>query len=127
MSSRFACPFSKVGQNADGAGPLAYMALLHVEGAAVKEELLQVPYPWQAALQELQESGLTRRAPVWTRLVAELIRTGVNYCISVPTRAHDDYLRDTGRDEPWHRVPEEYWVRAAQQAGLTLNQTEEES
>lgn len=109
-----------VGANADGVGKLAYMALLHVEGDAVEEELLQVPYDWEAALRELEDSGLARRAPVWTRMVAELIRTGVNYCISVPTRAHEEYLRDTGQDVPWHEVPEEYWINAAAQAGLVI-------
>ena len=69
---------------------------------------------------KLEDSGLARRAPVWTRMVAELIRTGVNYCISVPTRAHDEYLRDTGQDVPWHEVPEEYWINAAAQAGLVI-------
>lgn len=100
-----------------GTAEQAQMALLHEEGGRWCEELLAVPYDARAAVRELGECGLTRRAPVWTALSRHVILTGESKIDEVLPRARELCRLDTGKAE-WPDIPEQYWERAAAEAGL---------
>lgn len=89
-----------------------------VENAVLwKEELLEVSYDAAAAVLELEESGLTRRAPVWTAMTREVLLTGVGHFDRVLMRARELYERETGTGR-FSQIPEKYWEQAAAEAGV---------
>lgn len=117
QGKKVVCPGS-VGNGIDGRPKTAGMALLHGENGQWQEELLQLPYDWQGALDALESSGLTRRAPTWAAMLKSNVLTGSNFFVAVPSRAQELYRMETGIDAAWAEVPEEFWKRAAAEFGV---------
>lgn len=116
---KIVCPGS-VGNAVGGTPKTAKMALLHEENGQWREELLQVPYDWQGALEALETSGLTKRAPTWAAMLKDNVLTGSNFFVELPSRAQELYRIETGTDAAWAEVPEAYWEQAAEEFGVTL-------
>lgn len=98
----------------------AQMVILQEEDGGWAPELVSVPYDWQGAIDTLESSGLTRRAPVWAALLRHTVCTGKDPCSVVPARAQELYRLETGRQAGWAQVPEEYWRRAAREFSVEL-------
>ncbi len=105
-------------------GGRAQYALLRGEGGAWQAELLQIPYDVEATLRAFDESGLSRRAPVWTQVTKHILRTGENYTVKTLTRARA--LCEAGGDiARWPHVSETYWLEALREMGLSFPDTNE--
>lgn len=92
-------------------------ALLRLEADAWREEMLEASYDAAAAVRELEESGLTRRAPVWTAMTREVLLTGVGHFDRVLIRARELYEQETGTGR-FSQISEKYWEQAAAEAGV---------
>lgn len=105
------------------ATPLAkagVMTFLTVREEAWYPEAAVVPYDWRETLDNLESSGLTKRAPVWAAMLRHNVLTGQDPFAVVPRRAVWLYQRQGGRQVLWPQVPEKYWRRAAEEFGIEL-------
>ena len=95
------------------AGGLSQFLILHGERGSWREEFITLDYDRQETIKQLAESGLTERAPYWSRVTERAIR-GV-----LPEVTHADVLdrvmklchEETGRWS-WPDLPERFWDMA---------------
>lgn len=79
-----------------------------------RPEYALVPYDARAAVQEMYDCGLMRRAPVWSAMTAHALLTGENLAGLLPPYAQSLYEKDCGRKVPYGEIPEKYWQKAAE-------------
>lgn len=108
------------GPKAGESAKIAQMVLLRPVQGTWRAELLCIPYDWQGAIDNLETSGLTRRAPVWAAMLRHAVLTGEDPFSAVPERAAELYREEAGKQAGWAQVPEEYWRRAAGEFGIEL-------
>ncbi len=108
------------GPKAGDQAKISQMMLLHPENGLWRTELLQIPYDWQRAIDNLKTSGLIKRAPVWAAMLRHSVLTGEDPFGSVPALASELYREETGKQADWAHVPEAYWRRAAGEFGIEL-------
>lgn len=99
---------------------MAQMLLLHLKGGVWRPEYVLVPYDWQAAVRNLEASGLTERAPVWAAQLRFNLLTGLDPFGVVLSRAVGLYRAASGIEAGLADVPEEYWRRAAEEFGVEV-------
>lgn len=67
---------------------------------------------------EYRECGLDWKAPMWTVLTQEVLRTGKDRTMSVLIRATELCKIETGEAD-WPDIPDKYWEQAAEEIGIT--------
>lgn len=92
-------------------------AILHGEDGDWKEEFLQLEYDLDTLMREYKESGLEWKAPMWTVIAKEVIKTGVDHTIPILTHATNLCKEETG-EANWPHIPEKYWEQAAREKGI---------
>ena len=98
----------------------AQMLFLRLEKGCWALEYVKVPYNWQGAIENLEISGLSRRAPVWAAMLRYNVLTGCDPFMVVPSRAAELYHEASGITALWHQVPEPYWRQAAEEFGVPM-------
>ncbi len=99
-----------VGVSLHGAGKAQFM-ILQSRGTEWGYEFVALDYDKELAIKEMQESGLVKFAPYWTRITIHLILTGEISHGTVLAKAMEYCMEETG-DCKWYDVPEKYWKRA---------------
>ncbi len=88
----------------------AKMAFLESDGQGWAPALVEVPYAIEAAVDELEKSGLPDLAGVWGRAIRKQLREGKNYSLFCVERATE--LAAGGEVLP------EHWAQAARDFGI---------
>lgn len=93
-------------------------AILHGKYGTWEEEYIQLDYNVEKVLEEYRECGLDWKAPMWTVLTQEVLRTGKDRTMSVLIRATELCKTETGKAD-WPDIPDKYWEQAADEIGIT--------
>lgn len=97
-------------------GKTQYM-ILHGNSKGWEEEFFQLEYDVEKAIQEFETSGLNKKAPFWSRLVMQTLRTGVDN--SEPClRLAMQLCEKAEGSVSWPDIPEKYWKQAAEEFGI---------
>lgn len=107
-------------QEATELAKVAQMLLLRYRRGCWRPEYVRVPYDWEQAIENLELSGLSKRAPVWAAMLRHNLLTGSDPFGRVPARAVELYRLEAGIEAGWAGVPEEYWRRAAREYNIEL-------
>lgn len=99
---------------------VSQMLLMHYRKGRWVPEYVSVSYDWEQAVKNLETSGLTERAPVWSAMLRHNVLTGTDPFGRVPARAVELYKNDSGIEAGWADVPEKYWQDAAREYNIEL-------
>ncbi len=89
-------------------------AILHGKYGYWEEEYIQLEYNVEKVLKEYSECGLDWKAPMWTVLTQEVLKTGKDRTMSVLIRAAELCRIETGK-AIWPDIPNKYWEQAAEE------------
>ena len=89
----------------------AQFLILEGQEGSWKHEFISLDYDLEAALNDLQESGLYQYAPYWTRLTAQVLRRGIALHSSTLNRAME-LCQEAEGSCSWPDIPETYWQKA---------------
>jgi putative phosphoesterase len=95
----------------------AQFAILHSDGTDWEEEFICLDYDRTGAVQELYDSGLTKQANIWAKLVEETLLTGIDHAIDCLNLAYQISIENSGSAD-WNSMKEEYWEEAARRIGI---------
>ena len=98
-------------------GGLTQFMMLRSKDGQWSTEFISLPYDVERAIREMDAEKLNVQAPGWYRVTKEVLRGGKTTHMTVLTRAHDLYERETGTDD-WACIPERYWERALAELGI---------
>ncbi len=98
-------------------GAKTQFVILHSEGSAWEEEYISLDYDRKGAVQELYDSGLTKQANIWAKLVEGTLLTGIDRCMDCLKLAYQISLESSGNAD-WNSMKEEYWEEAARRMGI---------
>lgn len=76
-------------------------------------ELLSIEYPLEQCIEELYESDLPKRAPVWTRLTEYCLRFGVPEMSTQVLKRATEICMEREGECIWPDIPEKDWEQAA--------------
>lgn len=94
-----------------GARAMSQFMILHGEAGQWREEFVSLSYDTEAVVNQLEESGLSRRAPGWCRITAYSLRNNTLQDIvhgQVLFRVMELCKQETGECN-WPNIPEKYW------------------
>ncbi len=92
-------------------------AILHGKYGVWEEEFVQLEYNVEKVLEGYRECGLDWKAPMWTVLTQEVLRTGKDRTMPVLLRATELCKEETGTAN-WPDIPDKYWEQAAKEVGI---------
>lgn len=92
-------------------GGKAQFMILHQNMQEWSYEFISMDYDKRKVIQEMQESGLEKRAPYWTQVTKHLILTGEVSHGTVLAKAMHLCKVETGKSN-WYNVPDPYWEKA---------------
>ena len=94
-----------------GARTLSQFMILHGEDGQWREEFVSLSYDTETVVEQLEESGLNRRAPGWCRITAHSLRNTSLRDIGhaqVLWRVMELCKQEMGECN-WPNIPEKYW------------------
>jgi len=99
-----------VGVSLHGGGKAQFM-ILRQNIQEWTYEFISLNYDKEKAIKEMQESGLEKAAPCWTKVTRHLILTGELSHRTVLARAMNLCEEETGKSN-WWNIPDKYWEEA---------------
>lgn len=102
-----------VGVSLHSQGKAQFMTL-HSNDNGWNHEFIDVEYSREQVISDIEESGLNKLAPYWTKATVHLIMTGEISHGTVLGKAMDYCTEETG-DCVWYDIPEKYWEKAAKE------------
>lgn len=91
--------------------PKAQFVILESYPNGWKHTFIALPYDADKIINDLDESGLSKKAPSWCKVTKNLLKTGNNSHGSVLSRAMKLCQDELGSCQ-WPNIPEEYWEQA---------------
>ena len=88
--------------------------ILHQNGPEWHYEFVSLEYDRDRVIKEIQESGLDREAPYWSRVTKHLLSTGEVSHGTVLLHAMR-LCEESGESCSWYNIPEQYWKLAIAQ------------
>ena len=88
----------------------AQMAIIESNGGEWSVQTVAVPYDREAVINEFYESGLIKKANVWSRTIIAVIKTGRHYnseCVQLVKRLCKELGREFSDEEIWQMVASE--------------------
>lgn len=95
----------------------AQFGILYGNNKGWDVELVQLGYDKEKAVTELYESGLDKKANIWTKLVEKTLLTGIDCSMNCLQKALQKCEEREGVAE-WSNLSEEYWEEAAREMGI---------
>ena len=95
-------------------------AILHSDGEAWQEEYIQLVYDLESVLEEYKLCGLDWKAPMWTVLTKEYLKTGIDKTSIGLIRAMELCRKETG-EANWPDIPEKYWEEAVLEIEIEID------
>jgi len=92
-------------------GGKAQFMILHQAMQEWTYEFISIDYDKENAIKEMEESGLEKAAPYWTKVTKHLILTGEVSQGTVLARAMNLCEEETGKCN-WCSIPDKYWEKA---------------
>lgn len=95
-------------------GGKAQFMILHKDIHEWKYQFIDLDYDKEKVIKEIQESGLSKSAPYWSKMTKHLIITGEVSHGEVLARAMKLCEEDLGKGI-WSDIPEKYWKMAVEE------------
>lgn len=92
----------------------AQFTILHSKDNEWDYEFINLEYNKAQVINDIEESGLYKLAPYWTRATVNLIMTGEISHGTVLAKAIGYCTEETG-DCVWYDIPEKYWEKAVKE------------
>lgn len=94
-----------------GGGKAQFM-ILHGDKESWEPEFLSLDYNVEKAIEDMDKENLYLKAPCWYKITKNVLKEGGNDSyVTVLTKAHELYFKETGNDV-WMNIPEEYWEKS---------------
>lgn len=97
-------------------GKTQYM-MLHGTKAGWEVEFFQLDYDVEKLVKDFETSGLSQKAPAWSKITIHTLRTGTDYNLACLRRA-SKLCEEAEGSVTWPDIPEKYWQQALQEFGI---------
>lgn len=97
-------------------GKTQYM-MLHGTQAEWEAEFFQLDYDVEKIVADFETSGLNQKAPAWSKITINTLRTGTDYNSACLKRA-SKLCEEAEGSVIWPDIPEKFWQQALQEFGI---------